>query len=202
VDNLGIPPLKTCVDTADGNISFPWQQWFSALHGRLFALFGALGLQYLNNAYSSVSCTSTQVAVANTATKITLDTASLSNGLTLASNAVTAAQAGYYQVNLQAQCTNAAATVQQVFLWVRKNGVDLASSGAVASINPIAGAMLGYTFLISSLIVSLSAGDYLEFYWAADNVNAKLTARAVQAAPFAMPAVPAFAVSMTLVSAP
>jgi hypothetical protein len=200
MDNLGVPPLKTPVDTQGGAVSVPWVQWFSALQAKLYALFGTLGLQYLNNAYASILCTSTQTVTANTATKIPLDTASLANGLSLASNKVSASQAGYYRVHLQAQLTNGAATVQQAFAWVRKNGSDIANSGAVASVNPILTGVTGYAVLASTLIVAMNASDYLEFYWAADNVNVKLAEIAAITVPFAMPAVPAFAVSMSLVS--
>jgi len=196
--NLNPPPIQTAVDAAGGSVSFPWKQWFGALYSKLF---GAVGLQFLNNAYASVLCTTTQTAAgANTPQKVTLDTASLANGASLVGNALYVSQAGFYELNVDAQLTNAAATVQQVYVWIRKNGVDVASSGCAVSVDPIAGMVLGYSYLAANQVMQLAAGDYIEVWWATDSTSAKLTATAAIISPFHMPAVPSVTVTLALVS--
>lgn len=136
--------------------------------------------------YGTFSSTATQtLAAINTATAVTMNTTSLSNGVTIGTPAsrLVVAQTGFYQINFSLQLTSTSASAKNVYFWLRKNGTDVANS-TNALTNDI-----NNGFISTALIrdISLQAGDYVELYWAADSTDVSLSA--IPASAFA-PAAP------------
>lgn len=137
--------------------------------------------------YGQFSKTADQVPSApNTANAITWTSALIANGISIGSPAsrIVAAHAGLYNFGSSFQLTSGSASVKNVWLWYRKNGVDIANSSLITSMDS------GTAIRVPSrnILISLSAGDYVELMWASDDVN--VTLDAIPATAFA-PAAPA-----------
>lgn len=137
--------------------------------------------------YGQFAKTVDQVPTAiNTANAITWSSSLIANGVTIGAptSRIVVANAGLYRFSASFQLTSGSASVKNVYLWYRKNGVDIASSTLVTSMD--SGSAIRAPS--RSLMVSLAAGDYIELMWAADDTN--VTLDAIAATAFA-PAAPA-----------
>lgn len=124
--------------------------------------------------YGSFSSTATQtLATINTATAVTLSSTLSSNGISLGTPAsrLVVAQSGYYNLGITLQVSSNNLSAKNIYVWLRKNGVDLANTtrAFTSDINT------GYTPLSITYPVSLAASDYVEIYWAADDTGVSLT---------------------------
>jgi hypothetical protein len=123
---------------------------------------GAL-LQFPHGAFSSDQ---DQTTTANTAKLITLNTTDFSNQVSIDSSKITVAVAGTYNFQFSVQLENANNAPQDVFIWLKQNGVDIAGStgiiGMPARKNPgdPFHAIYGWNYF-----VNLNVGQYIELYW-------------------------------------
>jgi len=143
--------------------------------------------------YGAFSSTATQTLSAiDTATAITVNTTSLSNGVTVGTPAsrLVVSQTGFYQIEASLQLASSSASSKNVFFWLRKNGTDVANT-TNAITNDINNGYISQSLFRN---ISLQAGDYVEIYWAADSTDVSLTALAASA--FA-PAAPSAIVTVT-----
>lgn len=118
--------------------------------------------------YGSFVKTTDQVPAAiNTAYAITWDSALSANGVSIGAPAsrIVAANAGLYKFSVSFQLTSSSASVKNVWLWFRVNGVDVADSAMITSLDS------GTAIRTPSrdLFFSLLAGDYVELMFAADS---------------------------------
>lgn len=123
----------------------------------------------------------------NTPYAITFDTTVSSNGVSLCTPAsrIVFANAGLYAVSTSYQLTSGSASVKFVWLWYRKNGVDVANSGLKVSLESASAT----TTPGRRRVFSMAAGDYLEIYYASDSTNVTLDYMAATAFAPACPAV-------------
>lgn len=144
--------------------------------------------------YGSFSSTADQtLASSNAATAITLNTTALSNGVALATSPgarLNITQSGFYSVAVSLQLASASSSAKSVYVWLRKNGLDVPNSTRAVTVN-ING---GFSPITIAYPLSLAAADYVEIYWAADSTD--VTLDAVAASGFA-PASPSVEVSVT-----
>jgi hypothetical protein len=130
-------------------------------------------------------------AAANTAYALTF-TVGVANGISLGTPAsrIVFDEGGEYMLAFTAQITSTNSSQVNFWFWPRINGVDIPTSAMRTSLSSN-----GATDIVArSAIFSLSAGDYLEAYWAVDNTNASLSAHAATA--FA-PSTPAATLAIT-----
>ena len=130
-------------------------------------------------------------AAANTAYALTF-TAAAANGISLGTPAsrIVFDEGGEYMLSFTAQITSTNSSQVNFWFWPRINGVDIPTSAMRTSLSSN-----GATDIVArSAIFPLSAGDYLEAYWAVDNTNASLSAHAATA--FA-PSTPAATLAIT-----
>ena len=123
--------------------------------------------------YGSFAKTADQVpSAANTANAITWSSTTIASGVSIGAptSRIVVANAGLYQFNVSFQLTSSSASVKNVWFWFRKNGVDIASSSMITSMD--SGTAIRTPS--RSQFFSLLAGDYIELYWAADDVNVTL----------------------------
>ena len=72
-----------------------------------------------------------------TAYAITFDTTDFSNGVTLSnSSRLNASQAGIYNIQFSIQVENTTSDTQDIDIWFRKNGTDIAKSNNVYGLPP------------------------------------------------------------------
>jgi hypothetical protein len=132
---------------------------------------GAL-LQFPHGAFSSDQ---DQTTTANTAKLITLNTTDFSNQVSIDSSKITVAVAGTYNFQFSVQLENANNAPQDVFIWLKQNGVDIAGStgivGMPARKNPgdPFHAIYGWNYF-----VNLNVGQYIELYWSATSSDVSI----------------------------
>lgn len=130
--------------------------------------------------------TDTSPVAANTAYPIILDTTTVSNGVHLGTPAsrIVADHAGLYAFNASFQLASGNSSIKNVWMWFRKNGIDVPNSSIERSLE----SGTAVATQSRSMFFSLAANDYIELVWASDNTNVSLDAR--PSTPFA-PASPA-----------
>ncbi len=143
-----------------------------------------------NRAYGQFFSTQDQTAAANTATAVTFNNSGAMNtGITVASNSrITFAAAGDYDVYFSTQLLNAGTANCKVTFWLRRNGTDIPNS-ATWIVVPASGAG-GTGFFTFNTVVRVTAGQYVEVYWATESADVSLNYEAAQTTPFVCPAIP------------
>jgi hypothetical protein len=120
--------------------------------------------------YGAFSSDQDQTTTANTATLMTLNTTDFSNGVSIASSKITVATAGIYNLQFSAQLENTDNASQDVFIWLKQNGVDIVGSTGKVGMPARKGvgdpfhSIFGWNYY-----VSLTAGQYIEIYWSTTN---------------------------------
>lgn len=115
----------------------------------------------------------TQTAAASTATAVTFNVTTFTNGIGLVSSSqVTPGQAGDYLVNYRVQFDKTTGGDAPAWVWLRKNGVDVANTtlhwhvkGSEAEVA-----------VSTSILIQMGQTDYLQLMWATTDVNVILLA--------------------------
>ncbi len=89
---------------------------------------GSTGGSQLYFPYGAFSSNQDQTTTANTATLMTLNTTDFANGVSISSSKMTVANAGIYNLQFSVQLENADNAPQDVFIWLKQNGVDIVGS--------------------------------------------------------------------------
>lgn len=176
--------------------------YFAKLTGVLSALFGPRGGKWINNPYGAFQDSTDQTA-ANTTTAyaITFDTTDFSNGVTLSnSSRLNVAQAGIYNVQFSVQFKNTTNDTQDVDVWFRKNGTDIANSNSRFSLGPRkSSGNPSHLIAAMNFFVSLAASDYVQIMWRPTDVGVSLEHFAADTSP-TRPAVPSAIATLSFVS--
>jgi hypothetical protein len=144
--------------------------YFNQLDGLTGTLLGESGGRYLRLPYGAFSSGVDQTTTANTATLMTLDTTDFSNDVSISSSKITVANAGIYNLQFSVQLENTDNASQDVFIWLKQNGVDIAGSTGKVGMPARKGvgdpfhAIYGWNYF-----VSMTAGQYIEIYWSTTN---------------------------------
>jgi len=133
----------------------------------------------------------TTPALIDTAYPITFDTTRISNGVVIGGTAsqLIVPESGLYQFVATLQFISNSAVDKNIWVWFRKNGVDIANSARLITVS-INGA---YTPISLNEAISLNALDYVELVYASNNVNVRIDA--VPATAFA-PSAPAVVIEV------
>lgn len=137
--------------------------------------------------YGSFVKTTDQVpSAANTANTITWDSTLIANGVSIGAptSRIVCTNAGLYKFSASFQLTSGSASVKNIWFWFRKNGVDIANTSMITSLDSATAVRTPSR----SLFFSMAAGDYIELAWASDSVNATLDTIAATAFAPAAPA--------------
>ena len=176
--------------------------YFSKLTAIFAALFGPRGGKWINNPYGAFQ-DSTDQAAANTTTAyaITFDTTDFSNGVTLSnSSRLNVAQSGIYDLQFSIQFKNTTNDTQDVDVWFRKNGTDIANSNSKFGMPPRkSSGDPSHIIAAMNFFVSLAANDYLQIMWRPSDVGVSLEHYAAASTP-TRPAVPSVIATLSFVS--
>jgi len=148
--------------------------------------------------YGAFYDTTTQTHTAtNTAKAITFDTTDISYGVTRGSptSRITFYNPGVYDVQFSAQIDTTSGGADQIWIWLRKNGTDVASSASTFRIQGNNSEIV----VAWDFMVEIAANDYVELMWAVDDLNVQLLA-AVAASP--IPAIPSVILTVAQVNTP
>lgn len=115
----------------------------------------------------------------NTAEALTFTSASIANGFSIGTPAsrLVAANAGLYLVTGGVQITSGNATQKTVWVWLRKNGTDIADSARLVTSD----LNNGYVSVAFNTSISMVINDYVEVMFATDNINVTIDAVAATA---------------------
>jgi hypothetical protein len=176
--------------------------YFRKLISTLGSLFGPRGGKFMNNPHGAFQDSTNQTA-ANTTTAyaVTFNTTDFSNGVTIASNSrITVADSGIWNLQFSIQFTNTTNSSQDVDVWFRVNGTNVANSNSRFGFAPRKG--VGDPFHIIAAInyfVSLNATDYVEIMWRPTDIGVQIEQYAAGTSP-TRPATPSAIVTMSFVS--
>lgn len=152
--------------------------------------------RYIDTSYNQFTSDQDQVAgsIAN-AYAVTLNGDDFPNGISVVSNSqVTFAESGQYLVTYSLSFTNSTNDSQEIDIWFRYNGSDIANSNSRFSI-PARKSTGSNSYLIAVtpyLVDILADGDHVEIMWRVSDVNVTMEhLPAVTAVPGVTPAIPA-----------
>ena len=123
--------------------------------------------------YGAFSDVTDQFAtVINTGYPMLLGVTDLSNQVTVVSGSrVTIANTGIYNIQWSAQFRNPTSAEQDVTIWLRKNGVDVAGSAGVVSVPKKHASLDGHVLPSWNFLLDPIAGDYYEFVWSTTDTS-------------------------------
>lgn len=142
--------------------------------------------------YGAFSDTLEQAAtVIDTPYAVKLRVTDIANGHHISNNTqIVAENSGLYNYQFSLQFASTNSSAKNVYVWPRKNGVDIPNSATKLT---IVGNMV-YTVASWNFIVSMNANDYFELMWATTDLSAKIVA---PAATTFCPAIPSAIVTVT-----
>jgi hypothetical protein len=144
--------------------------------------------------YGSFYDTTTQSAAAiNTPYAMLLNTTAESNQIAVTSGSrITFKNRGTYNIQFSAQLDQTSGASHSIYIWFRKNGVDIPHSSSIVSIQGTsAEAVAAWNFVISVL-----GGDYIQIMWAVNSTAVQIVAAPATAFSPAIPSVIVTAVSI------
>jgi hypothetical protein len=159
--------------------------YFNQLRNSLSELLGNAGGQYLAFPYGAFSDFTDQTTTVNTATLMGLSVTDFSNNITLvAGSKITVANPGIYNLQFSAQLQNLDNAPQDVFIWLKQNGVDIVGSTGLVGMPARKSAGVPFHDIKGwNYYLSMNAGDYVQIYWSTTNVDVTIQTYAASGTP-------------------
>lgn len=144
--------------------------------------------------------TDQSAASTTTAYAVTYNTTDYSNGITLSnSSRLNVSNPGVYDIQFSIQFSNGDTQIQDVDVWFRKNGTNVAGSNSKFSVPNSHGGVNGHLIAALNFFIELAAGDYVEIMWATSSTLVTIEHLPTQTSP-TRPVTPSVIVTMTYVS--
>lgn len=131
--------------------------------------------------YGSFYDTTTQINPSATASNLmTFNSTDISNGVSILNGSeIHISNAGIYNIQFSAQFDKTDSGIDEVEVWLRKNGVNLSHSTTVLTLNGNNDKVVGaWNFFVTS-----NAGDYFELVWHSLDLNLRILSRLAQTNP-------------------
>lgn len=151
--------------------------------------------------YGAFQDSTDQTAASTTAAyAVTFNTTDYSHGISVVSNSrLTANSYGIYNVQFSIQFANTDTQIQDVDIWFRKNGTDIANSNSRFSIPNSHGGVDGHLIAAMNFWVELAANDYTEIMWRTTSTAVSIQQIPAQTSP-TRPATPSAIVTVSFQS--
>jgi hypothetical protein len=110
--------------------------------------------------------TTQNLVSANTPAVVTFNTTDWATGVTLVSGSqfrVTNAGKYNFQFSIQFGCTSV--QLQDIYVWLRKNGTDISGSTGLVSVPNSHGSVDGHAIVGWNFFLDLAANDYIQLVW-------------------------------------
>ena len=206
LDNPAPPNLPLAPDNYERlyieSLTNTLRLYFNRLENITRNLLSPSGGRFINLPFGSFYDETDQTAASTTtAYAITLGNTILANNVSIENNSeVTFVYAGVYNIQFSVQLANDDNATQDIDIWFRKNGVDIASSNSRFGLAPRKSAGDPY-HVIGSLnyVDSFQAGDYVQLYWRTSNTAAYIESYTAPSSPD-RPAIPSVILTATFVS--
>jgi hypothetical protein len=126
--------------------------------------------------YGSFQDMTTQtISSTTTAYAMKFDTVDYSSGVSVVSNSrLTVLNYGIYNIQFSGQFANSDALIQDVDIWLSKNGTNVALSKGQVSIDGKHGFVDGHILPAWNYFIELNAGDYVELMWQASSTQVSM----------------------------
>ena len=154
-----------------------------------------------NRSYGSWSDSTDQIGSTVAGVPMTYNTADVTDGITLVGGSqITVPNTGIYDLQFSAQFQNTDTAFQDVYIWLKQNGVDIpGSTGFISVPNRHAGTD-GHSIIGWNYFLSMAANDYIEIYWSVPNVAVTIQHLAASGTP-TKPSTQSVVATMSFVSA-
>jgi len=168
------------VDSLGQLMERSWYRFFTNLYN-----------YFLTLPYGSFYDTTNQTAAANTPTAITFNSTGVTRNTAVGTptSRIVFNANGLTTVTFSVQLTNPSASEDDVYVWLRKNGADDATTSSVITVPKKHGAIDGAAILAVNFFQDYEAGDYLQLYWLTVGGSSQITTIAATTSP-AKPASP------------
>jgi hypothetical protein len=159
------------------------------------------GGSILNFPYGAFSSDVSQSTTINTTTLLTLNTTDYANSVSIVNSQMTVAKAGIYNLQFSVQIQNLDNAPQDVYMWLRKNGVDVVGSTGVIgmparkSVGDPTHDIKGWNYFLS-----MNASDYVEIWWSTTNIDVTIPTYVASGSP-TKPSTQSVVATMSFVSA-
>ncbi len=174
--------------------------YFNQLDNLTGVLLGDSGGRFVQFPYGAFSSDQDQTATANTATLMTLNTTDFANDVSINSSEITVANAGIYNLQFSAQFQNTDTAFQDVYIWLKQNGVDIPGSTGFVSIPNRHAGTDGHSIVGWNYFLSMAANDYVEIYWSVPTTDVSIQHLAASGTP-TKPSTQSVVATMSFVSA-
>jgi len=203
------PPQQPRLPAATNQYDFNYQNqlnnvlrlYFNQLDNSFTALLNSNGGAYLRSPYGAFSDFTDQTTTANTATLVALATTDFSNQVTIATSKITVQNAGIYNLQFSVQLESSSNAPQDVFIWLKQNGVDIV--GSTGKVGLPARKSPGDPFHDIkgwNYFLSMEANDYVQIYWSTTSVDVSIQTYAASGSP-TKPSTASVVATMAFVSA-
>ena len=142
--------------------------YFNQIDNALGSLLDTTGGKFINFPYGAFSSDQDQTTTANTATLMTLNTTDFSNAVSIDTSKITVANAGIYNLQFSTQFQNTDNQIQDISIWLKQNGTDIAGSTGFISIPARKSASPGeeaHEIIGWNYYLSMAENDYIQIYW-------------------------------------
>lgn len=135
--------------------------------------------------YGAFQDSTDQTAASTTAAyAVTFNTTDYSAGVSVVSNSqITVRTGGVYNIQFSIQFANGNVAIQDVDIWFRKNGTDVAGSNSKFSVPNSHGGTDGHLIAALNFYIQLAAGDYVQIMWATTSTDVSLEQIPAQTTP-------------------
>jgi len=157
--------------------------YFNQLDNLTGVLLGESGGRFIQFPYGAFSSDQDQTTTANTATLMTLNTTDFANDVSISASEITVANAGIYNLQFSAQFQNTDTAFQDVYIWLKQNGVDIPGSTGFVSIPNRHAGTDGHTIVGWNYFLSMAASDHVEIYWSVPNTAVSIQHLAASGTP-------------------
>lgn len=185
--------------------------YFSRIDSDLAALFGPLGMTYLDAPYIAASDSTDQYADGNDdPTIVKWNTLEVSNGFTLnVDNTAQVSIPGIYKIDYSLQFANTDNAQHDVFVWMQENGTQIPNSASrftlparKSTVQP------SYIVAVSYIVFEAMPSDKIGLWWATEKAynpvgpvdGVYMEHLPAQTTPYARPANPSAVGSITFLS--
>jgi hypothetical protein len=174
--------------------------YFNQLDNLTGVLLGESGGRFIRFPYGAFSSDQDQTATANTATLMTLNTTDFANEVSISSSKITVVNAGIYNLQFSTQFQNTDTAFQDVYIWLKQDGVDIPGSTGFVSISNRHAGTDGHSIVGWNYFLEMQANDYVEIYWSVPNTAVSIQHLAASGTP-TKPSTQSVVATMTFVSA-
>jgi hypothetical protein len=157
--------------------------YFNQLQNALTEITGNAGGRYLAFPYGAFSSDQDQTATANTATLMTFNTTDFANGVRINNSEIIVEYAGIYNLQFSAQFRNTDTAFQDVYIWLRQNGVDITGSTGFVSVPNRHAGTDGHAIIGWNYFLNMAAGDHVEIYWSVPTIDVTIQHLAASGTP-------------------